>query len=116
VAGVELVASGPAADDRAQARLYRTTQEVLQAHPEITAEVFGPVSLIVELDNSDAMPAIANALAGQLTATIHGSDQELAQYGELLRTLEKRAGRVLFNGFPTGVEVCDAMVHGGPYP
>src|SRR5699024_5744185 len=79
-------------------------------------EVFGPVSLVIELDDADAMTTIAGTLAGQLTATIHGSDAELAQFGGLLQTLEKRAGRVLFNGFPTGVGVCDAMVHGGPYP
>src|SRR5699024_677848 len=116
VDGVELVASGPTAEGRAQARLYRTTQKVLQEHPEVAEEVFGPASLIIELDDAAAMTEIAATLAGQLTATIHGSAEELAQFGTLLATLEKRAGRVLFNGFPTGVEVCDAMVHGGPYP
>lgn len=116
VNGVARVASGPAAPGRAQVRLYRTTQKVLQEHPEITEEVFGPLSLIIELEDATAMPAVANSLAGQLTATVHGSAEELGQHPALVTALEKRAGRVLFNGFPTGVAVCDAMVHGGPYP
>jgi NADP-dependent aldehyde dehydrogenase len=56
------------------------------------------------------------SLEGQLTATIHGTEGEVAANDELLHLLERKAGRLLFNGFPTGVEVCHAMVHGGPYP
>ena len=58
----------------------------------------------------------ARALDGHLTATILGSEEDLANHAELLHILETKVGRVLFNGFPTGVEVCHAMVHGGPYP
>ena len=59
---------------------------------------------------------IAKNLSGHLTATVHGTDEELIEYKELLEILEQKAGRVIINGFPTGVEVCNAMVHGGPYP
>ena len=58
----------------------------------------------------------ARQLAGQLTATVHGSEQDLLEHGELIRILERKVGRIVFNGFPTGIEVCGAMHHGGPYP
>ena len=56
------------------------------------------------------------ALEGQLTATVHGTPEDLTDFADLLAALENRAGRLIFNGFPTGVEVCHSMVHGGPYP
>ena len=59
---------------------------------------------------------IAEHLSGHLTATVHGNNEELIEYKELLDILEQKAGRVIINGFPTGVEVCSAMVHGGPFP
>lgn len=59
---------------------------------------------------------LARALEGQLTASVHGTDADLAAWGELLAGLERKVGRLIVNGFPTGVEVCHAMVHGGPYP
>jgi NADP-dependent aldehyde dehydrogenase len=62
------------------------------------------------------MEAVARQLEGQLTATIHGTPDDLAEYAPLLSILENKAGRLVFNGFPTGVEVCASMQHGGPYP
>jgi NADP-dependent aldehyde dehydrogenase len=62
------------------------------------------------------MATVAEALEGQLTATIHGEPEELARHAELVKLLERRAGRLIFNGYPTGVEVSPAMQHGGPYP
>jgi 2,5-dioxopentanoate dehydrogenase len=59
---------------------------------------------------------VAQNLEGQLTATVHGHDTELFQHAELIGMLEDKAGRLIVNGFPTGVEVCAAMVHGGPFP
>lgn len=59
---------------------------------------------------------IAQRLEGQLTATVHGTAEDLAAAGELIAVLERKAGRLIFNGFPTGVEVCPSMQHGGPYP
>jgi NADP-dependent aldehyde dehydrogenase len=66
-------------------------------------------------DNAQLIELI-NSLEGQLTATIHGSEEDLIEYKDVVRLLETKAGRLVFNGFPTGVEVCHAMVHGGPYP
>jgi NADP-dependent aldehyde dehydrogenase len=79
-------------------------------------EVFGPLGVVVRVADADQMEAVARSLDGQLTCTLQmdGGDTDLAR--RLLPILERKAGRVLANGFPTGVEVCEAMVHGGPYP
>ena len=62
------------------------------------------------------MLALARSLHGHLTATIHGTERDLSDFAELIPILRRKAGRLVFNGFPTGVEVCHAMHHGGPYP
>ena len=85
-------------------------------HPSLHEEVFGPSTIVVLCDDAAQMLALAEGLQGQLTATLHASEADLALAGRLLPILEQKAGRVLFGGFPTGVEVGDAMVHGGPYP
>lgn len=79
-------------------------------------EVFGPLALIITAESDEEMISIAKAFEGQLTCTLHvdGEDTDLAR--RLMPILQRKAGRVLANGFPTGVEVVDAMVHGGPYP
>lgn len=82
----------------------------------LAEEVFGPLGLIVTAETPDEMVAIAKSFEGQLTATIHLDAGDTALGQALMPVLERKAGRVLANGFPTGVEVCDAMVHGGPYP
>ena len=79
-------------------------------------EVFGPLGLIVRVRDADEMLAIAASLQGQLTCTLHLDDADTTLARQLLPVLERKAGRVLANGFPTGVEVVDAQVHGGPYP
>jgi 2,5-dioxopentanoate dehydrogenase len=83
---------------------------------ELGEEVFGPLGLVVKVTNFEEMLTVARSLLGQLTCTLHldPTDNPLAQ--QLLPVLERKAGRLLANGFPTGVEVCEAMVHGGPYP
>jgi NADP-dependent aldehyde dehydrogenase len=78
--------------------------------------LFGPSTLVVTHDGTDKMLAVAKSLEGQLTATVHGTEADLEANRELLAVLETKVGRVLINGFPTGVEVCHAMVHGGPFP
>jgi NADP-dependent aldehyde dehydrogenase len=80
------------------------------------AEIFGPTTLLVRHTRRDQVLAIARALEGHLTATIHGTDEDLRQFADLIAILENKVGRLVFNGFPTGVEVTHAMVHGGPYP
>ncbi|MCD7059806.1 aldehyde dehydrogenase (NADP(+)) [Pelagibacterium xiamenense] len=96
--------------------LYETTGENWLANHELGEEVFGPLGLIVRVKDADEMRQIARSLDGQLTCTLHidAGDTELGQ--SLMPILERKAGRLLANGFPTGVEVADAMVHGGPYP
>jgi len=79
-------------------------------------EVFGPAALLVRYTDRAEMIALASAMEGQLTATLHGSEADLAAHADLIAILESKAGRLIVNGFPTGVEVCHAMVHGGPYP
>lgn len=79
-------------------------------------EVFGPFSIIVVCNNKDQMMEIAKTMEGQLTATLLGTANELTASRELINTLQQFAGRIIFNGVPTGVEVCLAMQHGGPFP
>ena len=96
--------------------LFETTGQNWLANHDLGEEVFGPLGLIVRVTDGDEMLAIAKSLVGQLTCTLHmdKGDTDLAR--RLMPVLERKAGRVLANSFPTGVEVCDAMVHGGPYP
>jgi alpha-ketoglutaric semialdehyde dehydrogenase len=86
------------------------------ANHALGEEVFGPLGLIVRATDLAQMEAVAHSLAGQLTTTLHVDPADHPAARCLLPVLERKAGRVLANGFPTGVEVCEAMVHGGPYP
>src|SRR5581483_2346200 len=76
----------------------------------------GPATLLVNHSSRDEILRVANGLEGHLTATIHGTEQDLAEFEDLIAILERKVGRLIFNAFPTGVEVCHAMVHGGPFP
>jgi len=100
----------------AQARLFTTTHDDLISKPELADEIFGPDTLIVRCGSTDDYLSAARALCGHLTATIFGDEEDLAANRELIQILEQKAGRLIFNAFPTGVEVTHAMVHGGPYP
>ena len=82
----------------------------------LSEEVFGPLGLILRVRDAAQMVEVARSLEGQLTCTLHLDDADLGLGQTLLPVLERKAGRVLANGFPTGVEVVDAQVHGGPYP
>ncbi len=84
--------------------------------PELAEEVFGPAAMVVLCNDLEDMLKVAQGLPGQLTATIHGEEQEIKNHLELIRILECKAGRLIINDYPTGVEVCRAMHHGGPYP
>ncbi|MGH2664524.1 aldehyde dehydrogenase (NADP(+)) [Flavobacterium sp.] len=79
-------------------------------------EVFGPLSIIVQCENETELIAILDKLEGQLTGTVIALDSELGKYTEVVASLQNRVGRLIFNGVPTGVEVCPSMLHGGPYP
>jgi NADP-dependent aldehyde dehydrogenase len=88
----------------------------LLQHPEIMEEVFGASSVIVRCANEAQLLAVLEQLEGQLTATLHLVDEDEALAARLIPVLERKAGRLIANGWPTGVEVSHAMVHGGPFP
>jgi NADP-dependent aldehyde dehydrogenase len=118
--GLELAgqSESPTSENASQAacRIFTTTIDVLENNAELQREVFGPCSIITKCAGLDDMMRYANSLEGQLTATIHGTEQDLRDFAPLIRALEKKVGRLIFNGFPTGIEVCPSMHHGGPYP
>jgi 2,5-dioxopentanoate dehydrogenase len=96
--------------------LFVTTGDEWLSNHVLGEEVFGPLGLLVVVENIEEMEKIARSFEGQLTATIHMDPADTSAAQKLMPVLERKAGRILVNGFPTGVEVCDAMVHGGPYP
>lgn len=96
--------------------LFCTTAKEALAHPEVLEEVFGPSTLAVVCKDLADMIAFTEKLPGQLTATIQAEPSDLADLDELIDEVSQKVGRVLLNGFPTGVEVSPAMVHGGPFP
>jgi NADP-dependent aldehyde dehydrogenase len=115
-AGVQVAGeTADASELQATAAIMRTDAQTFAANDYLSEEIFGPATLVVESDVTQ-MLAFAKSLSGHLTATIHGSEAELPAYQELIEVLETKVGRLIFNGFPTGVEVCAAMNHGGPYP
>ena len=113
-----LVGRGQPADDDIDCRaaLFSTDAATFLAADELQAEVFGSSSLIVRCADADEVLTVVRGLEGQLTATVHADETDLDTAGRLLPELELKAGRILFDGWPTGVEVCHAMVHGGPFP
>jgi NADP-dependent aldehyde dehydrogenase len=100
----------------AQSKLFTVCLDQLLGQPQLAEEIFGPDTLLVHCDNTDDYIRAARALDGHLTATLLGDEDDLLAHRELIHILEQKAGRLIFNAFPTGVEVTHAMVHGGPYP
>jgi 2,5-dioxopentanoate dehydrogenase len=96
--------------------LFETGVQTFMQHRELGEEVFGPSTVLIRVGSREEMETVARRLDGQLTATIHGTPSDLAEYASLVSILEDKAGRLIVNGFPTGVEVCGSMQHGGPYP
>ncbi len=120
IVGVEQLAqsgSAPHIDvNHALPVLLTADKNIFRNNPQLSEEIFGPAGMIIPVNSKKEILDIAENLSGHLTATVHGNDEELIEYKELLDILEQKAGRVIINGFPTGVEVCSAMVHGGPFP
>ena len=98
------------------ASVWETELATVRQQPELLVEVFGPSTLLIRYDDPAELPAFADAMEGQLTATMIGEPTELAVQQQLVASLADRAGRLIVNQFPTGVEVTPAMVHGGPFP
>ncbi|MFP4137821.1 MAG: aldehyde dehydrogenase (NADP(+)) [Halomonas sp.] len=117
-AKVREVARGQAGEGphQCQAALFAASAGDFLADEALQAEVFGAASLVIECDDLEQVKAVAEHLEGQLTATLQMDDADLDAARQLLPLLERKAGRILANGWPTGVEVCHAMVHGGPFP
>ncbi|MCF7733823.1 MAG: aldehyde dehydrogenase (NADP(+)), partial [Akkermansiaceae bacterium] len=115
--GVETLARATATCGHNQGApaVYLTDIATFRANPVLQREMFGPATLIVR-GTAAEVEAVIPLLDGQLTATIHATEAELAAHAGLVGALERRAGRLICNGFPTGVEVCPSMVHGGPFP
>lgn len=114
--GVERLVASEDGDRIATPDLFCTDFATWTQQPALHEEVFGPLGLIVTVADAPDMRRFAEGLDGQLTATLQIDAGDAAEARSLLPLLERRAGRVLANGFPTGVEVSNAMVHGGPYP
>ncbi len=117
-AGVQTLASGQSAEgpNRAVPRLFRVSAANFLQNPYLEEEVFGPSTLSVLAGDKAELFAFARSLRGHLTASVFGTDTDFLEYHELLTILEQKVGRLILNAYPTGVEVCSAMVHGGPYP
>jgi alpha-ketoglutaric semialdehyde dehydrogenase len=115
--GVTHLAGQPQAGKQAQAQLFKADVSLLlNGDPLLQEEVFGPTTLVIEVADDAQLKSALQALRGQLTATLIGEQSDLQKYQWLVPVLEEKVGRILVNGYPTGVEVCEAMVHGGPYP
>ena len=117
--GVRTLSAGgapPSGSYAGQPKLLATSAQHFLKSPNLLEEVFGPAALLIECSGVDELIAVARYLNGQLTATLHLAEQDVDLARVLVPLLERKAGRILVNGFPTGVEVCYAMVHGGPSP
>ncbi|WP_212625387.1 aldehyde dehydrogenase (NADP(+)) [Pseudomonas sp. PP3] len=105
------------AGNQAHPQLFKADVSLLLEGDELLQEeIFGPTTIVIEVADDAELRVALQSLRGQLTATLIGEPADLQQYQWLLPVLEQKVGRILLNGYPTGVEVCEAMVHGGPYP
>ena len=115
---VTLLARGMVGEGHCQgvAALLKTSAQTFLENPEMEEEVFGPSTLVVVGRNRDELITVAASLKGHLTATLWGTNDDLEGAVDLIKILQRKAGRLIVNGWLTGVEVCQSMVHGGPYP
>jgi NADP-dependent aldehyde dehydrogenase len=120
LSGVDLLARSQVQADpgktQAQSVVLSTDLANFRKHGELAEEVFGPFAVLISAQTMAELEEVAQGLEGQLTATVHGTPEDLENARPLLKLLERKAGRLVINGFPTGVEVCPSMNHGGPYP
>jgi 2,5-dioxopentanoate dehydrogenase len=116
----KVVAEGAKAEDTAaaivQASLFVAEYKDLVSNEELVQEIFGPTTIVVGYQDRKQLLAVAEQMEGHLTATIQGDESQLAEYADLIEILTRKVGRLILNAYPTGVEVCHAMVHGGPFP
>ena len=120
VPGVKLAAQAQSPADpaktQAAAAVFATDAETFLGNRRLSEELFGPATLVVTGKSKEDLERVARSLEGHLTATVHGTPEDLEEYRDLIAILETKVGRLVFNGFPTGIEPCNAVHHGGPYP
>lgn len=118
VKGVETLALGQSEGlgSRGTAHLLHASIDSFLEDHTLEEEVFGPSTLTITANKKAELIQAAKKLGGHITATLHGTDKDLEEYADLISLLEQKAGRLIINGYPTGVEVCHSMVHGGPFP
>ncbi|NBA93482.1 aldehyde dehydrogenase (NADP(+)) [Pseudomonas sp. R5(2019)] len=115
--GITHLAGREQTGNQAHPQLFQADVSLLRKGNELLQEeVFGPTTVVVQVRDKAELEQVLASLDGQLTATLIAEPADLEQFASLVPLLEQKAGRLLLNGYPTGVEVCDAMVHGGPYP
>ncbi|MFZ0454123.1 MAG: aldehyde dehydrogenase (NADP(+)) [Ignavibacteriaceae bacterium] len=115
--GINLLAEGkPGEGNNGTAYLIQTDASCFLSNEKFEDEIFGPSTLNVTANDKPELIKAAKNLKGHLTSTIHATKEDLKNYKELIEILERKAGRLIINGYPTGVEVCHSMVHGGPFP
>ena len=100
----------------AAAYIFQTNRQGITSDPTLLDELFGPVSTLVNCGGLEDMVAIAEKMDGSLSASVHGTEEDLIEFHPLLSVLQRKAGRLIFNGYPVGIEVCHSIHHGGPYP
>ncbi len=118
IKGIKELATGQKGDsnNRATAMVFQTSIDDFLQNESLAEENFGPSSILVVAQNKAQILKAARNLEGHLTATVHGTPEDFLNYQALFDILEKKVGRIIINAYPTGVEVCHSMVHGGPYP
>ena len=115
--GFQHLAGQPQKGDHAQPQLLKADVELLLAGNQLLQEeIFGPATIVIEVKDKAQLIQALSSMNGQLTAALIADEADFAEFADVVPVLEEKAGRLLLNGYPTGVEVCEAMVHGGPYP
>lgn len=118
IKGIEILAKGKDDENgfRGSAAVLKAPASVYFENRDVEEEVFGPSTVLISSSGKQETLNAAKKLSGHLTATIHGTEKDLEEYSDLIEILEQKVGRIIFNGYPTGVRVCHAMIHGGPFP
>ena len=115
--GIEILHSNPGEEScKVGSAVFKVTAKAFLANSVLAEEAFGPSTTLVTYESEAELLEVINAQEGQLTGTVHGTDADHAGASSAIDALQSRVGRLIFGGFPTGVEVCHAMVHGGPFP
>ena len=115
--GFQHLAGQTQKEDQAQPQLFKADVALLLAGNQLLQEeIFGPATIVIEVKDKAQLVQALSSMNGQLTAALIADEADFSEFSDVIPVLEEKAGRLLLNGYPTGVEVCEAMVHGGPYP